>query len=223
MLTAQTSVPHALSPKQQSIVTISALTATGNTGTLLKALHKGLDDGLTVNEIKEELVQLYAYCGFPRSLNGLNVFMAVLDERRKKGIRDKLGKAATPVTGSESKYERGKKVLAVLTGKEEIESKTGYGAFSPEIDVFLKEHLFADIFSRDVLTYSERELTTIAALASMTGLESQLQAHMRIGMNVGFTESQLMQLLSLIESTISPQQADAGRNVLASVLVFMDK
>jgi 4-carboxymuconolactone decarboxylase len=32
---------------------------------------------LTVNEIKEILVQMYAYAGFPRSLNGINAFMAV--------------------------------------------------------------------------------------------------------------------------------------------------
>jgi hypothetical protein len=32
---------------------------------------------------------------------------------------------------------------------------TGYSAFAPVIDTFLKEHLFADIFERDVLTYSK--------------------------------------------------------------------
>jgi hypothetical protein len=39
-----------------------------------------------VNEIKEVLIQMYAYCGFPRSLNGINIFMSVLEERKKKGI-----------------------------------------------------------------------------------------------------------------------------------------
>ena len=56
-----------LSPMQQSLVNISALTATGNLQQLKMQLNIGLDSGLTINEIKETLVQLYAYCGFPNS------------------------------------------------------------------------------------------------------------------------------------------------------------
>jgi 4-carboxymuconolactone decarboxylase len=49
------------------------------------------------NEIKEILVHLYAYTGFPRSLNGIHTFMAVLDERRAQGIEDEPGKEASPL------------------------------------------------------------------------------------------------------------------------------
>jgi 4-carboxymuconolactone decarboxylase len=77
----------ALSPKQHSIIPIAALTATGDLDKLRPALHAGLEAGLTVNEIKEILVQMYAYAGFPRSLNGIHTFMAVMDERHAKGIR----------------------------------------------------------------------------------------------------------------------------------------
>jgi alkylhydroperoxidase/carboxymuconolactone decarboxylase family protein YurZ len=66
---------------QRNIVVISAFTANGDLDKLKTALNEGLDAGLTVNEIKEILVQLYAYTGFPRSLNGINTFMAVMDER----------------------------------------------------------------------------------------------------------------------------------------------
>ncbi|MDQ3816778.1 MAG: carboxymuconolactone decarboxylase family protein, partial [Acidobacteriota bacterium] len=72
-----------LNTKEQSIMTISAFTAKGDLEQLRKALNKGLDAGLTVNEIKEVLVQLYAYCGFPRSLNGISTLMSVLDDRKK--------------------------------------------------------------------------------------------------------------------------------------------
>lgn len=47
---------------------LSALTAMGNLEQLKTALNNRLDAGLTINEIKKELVQIYAYCGFPRSL-----------------------------------------------------------------------------------------------------------------------------------------------------------
>src|SRR5215203_5653981 len=169
--------------REQSIVTISALTATGDLENLRKALNGGLDSGLTVNEIKEVLAQMYAYCGFPRSLNGINTFMAVLEERKNKGIKDTQGKTATPITDAGDKYERGRKTLETLTGQPQTKPAKGFGEFSPTIDRFLKEHLFADIFDSDVLTYQERELATISALAAMTGVVPQLESHISIGMN----------------------------------------
>src|SRR4029434_1144955 len=88
---------QALSAKQHGIIPIAALTATGDLDKLRPALHAGLDAGLTVHEIKEILVQMYAYAGFPRSLNGITTFMAVMDERHAKGITDEIGKDASPV------------------------------------------------------------------------------------------------------------------------------
>src|SRR6218665_1392719 len=81
-----------LNAKEQSLVKISSFTAVGNLEYLKVQLNKGLDSGLTINEIKEALVQLYAYCGFPRSLNGITGFMQVVEERKKKGITDVAGK-----------------------------------------------------------------------------------------------------------------------------------
>ena len=212
-----------LNVKGQSIVTISAFTAKGDWEQLRKALNKGLDAGLTVNEIKEVLVQLYAYCGFPRSLNGINTLMSVLEERKKKGIKDEMGREATPIKDNGSKYERGEKVLETFTGRVESGPKTGFAAFSPEIDLFLKEHLFADIFERDILSYQDREITTISALISLGGVESQLQSHMNMGLHVGLTKAQLEQILSIIESDIGKKEADAGRRVLSEVTASKGK
>lgn len=207
-----------LTARQQALVGISAYTTKGDLPRLHTALTQGLEAGLTVNEEKEVLVQLYAYCGFPRSLSGINTLMQVLDERKAKGIHDKVGKAASAITSTEPKYERGKKNLEKLTGKPETGPKTGANAFSPETDVFLKEHLFADIFERDVLTFQERELATIAALVSLGGVEPMLQFHLGAGLHVGLTEAQLRQLIALSELAVGKPQADAARAVLTKVL-----
>ena len=66
---------NTLDAKETALVAISMYTAHGDMPRLKQALSTGLDAGLTVNEIKEVLVQLYAYCGFPRSLNALGNFM----------------------------------------------------------------------------------------------------------------------------------------------------
>jgi alkylhydroperoxidase/carboxymuconolactone decarboxylase family protein YurZ len=209
---------HALSPGETALAAISALTAHGDWAQLNKALEKGLDAGLTINQIKETLAQLYAYCGFPRSLQGVNTFMAVLADRKAKGITDHDGKAATPIDQSIDKYERGRRVLETLTKQPQSKPAKGFGEFSPRIDSFLKEHLFADVFDSDVLTYAQRELITIAALMATPGVEPMLQSHIAMGMNVGITAPQLREITTIIGTTISQDAAAKANSILGKVL-----
>lgn len=218
-MNAQNNTSTALDARQQSIVNISALTATGDLENLKIQLNTGLDAGLTINEIKEVLTQLYAYCGFPRSLNAIGLFMNVLEERRSKGTHDEQGKEIDLGAGTRDKYEQGRKVLETLTKTPQAKPAPGFGEFAPRVDAFLKEHLFADIFDSDVLTYQQRELATISALAAMTGVESQLQSHISMGINTGITESQLEQIAQLIEKHISRTQANSLRKLLSKSTV----
>ncbi|MDQ3821153.1 MAG: carboxymuconolactone decarboxylase family protein [Acidobacteriota bacterium] len=222
---AQTNMNNnqSLNAKEQSIVTVSAFTAKGDLEQLRKALNGGLDSGLTISEIKEVLVQLYAYCGFPRSLNGINTLMSVLEDRKKRGVTDVEGKTATPINDATDKYERGRKTLEKLTNQPQSRPAKGFGEFSPQIDRFLKEHLFADIFDSDVLSYQQRELATISTLAAMPGVEPQLESHLSMGMNTGLTESQLNQAFDLIEKNISREQAETARRSLAKVTAARQK
>ncbi|WP_207423796.1 carboxymuconolactone decarboxylase family protein [Desertivirga brevis] len=203
-----------LTAQQQSLVSISALTSVGDLEHLKTALHTGLDAGLTVNQTKEILVQLYAYCGFPRSLNGINTLMKVVEERKARGKKDVVGKEATSISVSLNKYERGRKTLETLTKTAQLQPAPGFGEFAPRIDTFLKEHLFADIFDSDVFTYQQREFITISALAAMTGVEPQLQAHIGIGKNTGITENQLEEIAQLIENQINKTQANTIRKII---------
>ncbi|GAA4195784.1 carboxymuconolactone decarboxylase family protein [Pedobacter jeongneungensis] len=207
-----------LTLRQQKLVAISSLTAKGDLGQLKTAIEGALVSGLTVNEIKEAIVQLYAYCGFPRSIRGLQTFTGVLDARKARGITDKRGQEATPVHSNRSKYDRGKAILEKLTGAPETGPKTGYAAFAPEIEVFLKEHLFADIFERDVLSYADRELVTVAVLTSIGGVEPMLRSHLNICLNVGLSPGQLQQFVGLINQSIGKKEADAAHIVLNEVL-----
>lgn len=50
-----------------------------------------------------------------------------------------------------TKYALGKKNLAELSGVPSDAPQAGYALFAPVIEKFLKEHLFADIFDRDIL------------------------------------------------------------------------
>jgi alkylhydroperoxidase/carboxymuconolactone decarboxylase family protein YurZ/quinol monooxygenase YgiN len=213
------STNQTLTARHQSIVQIAALSAKGDLSNLKTGLDAGLDAGLTVNEIKEVLVHLYAYCGFPRSLNAINTFMAVLEERKSKGITDVLGREASPSAEHPDKYEQGRKTLEVLTQMPQAKPAKGYGEFAPRIDTFLKEHLFADLFENDLLSYRERELVTISALATMPGLEAQLTSHIKVGKNTGITQNELMGIVGLIETHINTTQANVLRKLLSQPII----
>ncbi|MBS1644658.1 MAG: carboxymuconolactone decarboxylase family protein [Bacteroidetes bacterium] len=210
-MNAQTN--NSLSPQEQGLAAISALTATGDLDNLKIQLNTALDVGVTINEIKEALVQLYAYVGFPRSLNALNMYKTVLDERKGKGRSDVEGKTIFVENKVADKYEQGRKVIEELTGNPQAKPAPGFGEFSPRIDTFLKEHLFADIFASDVLNYKQRELVTISALASVPGLEPQLQSHINMGMNTGITAEQINSIFDAIEKVISKEQAEKARTI----------
>jgi alkylhydroperoxidase/carboxymuconolactone decarboxylase family protein YurZ len=209
---------QALSAKQQSIIPIAAFTATGDLERLRPSLHEGLDAGLTVNEIKEILVQMYAYAGFPRSLNAINAFMSVMDERQAQGIKDEAGAEASPIPEDMDRDAYGAKVRAELAGWETIPEPGGYQRFVPIMDTFLKEHLFADIFARDVLDRQSRELATIAALASMAGTAGQLWFHLGAAMNTGLTAAQLRAFVAVLEARVGDAEAEGANKVLSEVL-----
>lgn len=204
-----------LSTKERAIIPIAAFTAGGDLDKLKASLEAGLDAGLTVNEIKEILVQMYAYAGFPRSLNGLGTFMAVMEARKNKGIKDETGKEAAPLPTDKSRLEFGTENQTQLVGQPVTGALFD---FAPAIDQYLKAHLFGDIFQRDVLDWSQRELATIAALANIKGVNSQLQAHFAISLNNNITPEQLYDFVSVLDLACGPEVAANAKGVLEQVL-----
>lgn len=181
-----------LSGKQRAIPLMAAAMAASDMPRLAAAANQALNAGLTVSEAREVLVQLYAYAGFPRSLNALGELMKVVEARRKRGIQDAPGlEPSRPVTAG---------VELVAVGREnqtEISGGPVRGAvfdFAPAINQFLQAHLFGAIFERDNLDWQSRELATVGALAATPGAEAQLRSHMRASLRVGLTAAQLRQV-----------------------------
>lgn len=145
---------------------------------------------------KEILIQLYAYTGFPRSLNALNELMKVVETRKQRGIEDIEGKA--PI----ARIPVGDELRRVGTANQtKISGAPVQGPlfdFAPTINQFLQTHLFGDIFARDNLDWQSRELATVGALAATPGVEAQLLSHTRASLRVGLTAAQLRQLAQVL-------------------------
>ena len=203
-----------LAEREQAIVTVASYTGKGDLENLKQAFVQALDAGMTVNEINEVVIHAYAYCGFPRSLRAIQTLMQVVEERKADGITDVIGRGASIITDNRSRYERGCDVLAEISGVPADVPKAGYAIFAPTIERFLKEHLFADLFERDLLTYRERELTTVSVLAGVGGVEPMFGSHAAICMHLGVTPEQLSAMLNIVEMNLGKTYSEPLRKVL---------
>ena len=79
IMTMITTSGQTLTERQQGLAACACLMAQGDLERLEPAVHMALDKGVTINELKEAFSQLYAYTGFPRSLNALGVLSKVLE------------------------------------------------------------------------------------------------------------------------------------------------
>ena len=210
---AQNNMENMLSKKEQSFVVMAAFTAKGDLENLKSAINEGLDNGLTVNQTKEALAHLYAYLGFPRSLNALGTLENVLKERKEKGINDEMGEDPSPLPADYNSLAQGTKVQTQLRGGKPFTYQ-----FSPSTDYYLKAHLFGDIFARDILTFDQRELVTIGALASLKGAEPQLKSHVAGSRNMGVTNDKLRAIPSTLNEKVGELEAYRAKKAVSEVL-----
>lgn len=191
----------ALTPKETAIVDIGAAVARGEQDKLAEALKIGFDTGLTLNEAKELVGQLYAYCGFPRALNAAVTLMTIAKE-------------CNPPEGNKpSAFKADYNALADGTANQTklcgAPVKGPLFDFHPQLDEYLKAHLFGDIFERDNLDWRTREIVTIAALAARPETEPQLKAHIAIGKGNGISDEQAAEIVRRVQLPQDPKDLPA--------------
>ena len=172
-----------LTERQKGLAACACLMAQGDLERLEPAVRSALDGGVTINELKEAFSQLYAYTGFPRSLNALGVLNKVLQENPNATWQE--GKPWTRPALWDDAAEALKQGTEVQT---QLSGRPFDFAFCPQDDYYLKAHLFGDIFAGDQLTPADREIVTVAALSGLNGVAPQLSAHKRGAVNMGNTQ-----------------------------------
>lgn len=208
---AEENMKNVLNEKQQCMAAIACLEAKGDIDGLTTAINAGFDAGLTVSEIKEALSQLYAYTGFPRSLNALGTLQSVVNSRRQQGKACEEGKDADPMAEGYDALKQGTEVQTKLSGKPFTYD------FAPATDYYLKAHLFGDIFARNNLTHAERELVTVSALSGMQGVEPQLQSHVSGARNMGLKDDEIRSIPATLAARVGEVEAWRAAKAIAAV------
>ena len=184
-----------LSKRDKNLATVAAWAAKGDLEELKLALKKALEEGIEQAALKSLLVQTYAYCGFPRSLNALSALMEVQAARPKEKEEKESISSNTGLLGAEA-LEKGTQTQTKLCGAV---VKGPLFEFAPAIDAYLKAHLFGDVFSGTELTWREREIATVAMLSARAGLKPQLEAHIKIAKQNGVKEEELTEIQAIGE------------------------
>jgi len=203
--------------KSKEIAVVAALTAMGTAEPQLKVhINGALNTGSSINELKEVILQMSVYSGFPSSINAINSLKEVIDERKGEGINDEIGKIATD--NIKDRFKTGEKYLSKLDDTQVEKLKTAYNDFSPELVKYVLEYGYADIFSRDNLDIKHRQIATISALTALGNAQSQLKFHINAGMNIGLTFENINEIMLLMTVYAGFPAGINGTNVLREVI-----
>ena len=109
LLMMATADAQTLTERQKGLAACACLMAQGDMNRLEPTVRMALNKGVTINELKEAFSQLYAYTGFPRSLNALGVLSKVLENKQPEWQEGKPWKRPAEWDDAKKAYELGVK------------------------------------------------------------------------------------------------------------------
>jgi 4-carboxymuconolactone decarboxylase len=204
--------------KSKEIAVVASLTALGNAEPQLKVhINGALNVGCTINDVKEVILQMSGYSGFPSCINGMNALKYVLNQRKEEGINDSIGIEPTNEVLPNDRYDVGAKELSELDNNQVKILEDAYNDFAPDLVKFVVNS-YADIIGRNNLNKRYRQVATIAALTALGNAKPQLRFHINAGLNVGLTAEEVKEIMLLMTVYSGFPSAINGINVLKEVL-----
>lgn len=171
-----------LSPRDRSIVTISALIATGKTAQLTGHLGRGLTNGIKPTEVAGIVTHLALYTGWPNAVSALNVIEPVFAERKiDASVLRSVSETRAPLPASEP-------ARAAMVNAQMAPT-------APKFAQLTNDVIFGDLWRRTDLSPRDRSLVTIAALAA-SGDDGPLAFHVRLALENGLTRQEIAEALT---------------------------
>lgn len=171
-----------LTVKQREMITCITLAAQQALPQLKAHAGAALNVGVTPEELREVVYLTAPFIGFPKMLNALSTVNGVFEER---GIKLPIEKQGS-VTDT-SRHETGKAIQDRLYPGGISSTMDGMpGDMGKDVEGFLTDYFFGEIYSRGALDLKTRELLGYCVLVTI-GAESQLKSHYYGNLNVGNT------------------------------------
>lgn len=172
-----------LSPRDRSIVTVSALIARNQTIGMLHYFNIALDNDITPGELSEIITHLAFYSGWS---NALAAVAAVKDIFEQRGIGiDQLA----PVSPDLLPLDEAAEADRASRVQQDI------GHVAPGVVQYTTDLLFRELWLRPGLTPRDRSLVTVSALVS-SGQAAQITYHLNRAMDNGLTRPEASEVLT---------------------------
>jgi 4-carboxymuconolactone decarboxylase len=192
---------HAESDLRAALGALAAAGATGARDLVARSVALARSLGAEPHVLREVLLMLVPYAGFPRALAALHAARlapATDDAEAAAGQRDALGRLAF-----EGVYgETAERVLA------------GLHALDPRLPAWTLEHAYGRVLARPGLPLLERELLAVSLLTGLGGLDDPLLGHMRGARRLGASAADVAAMVDAV-----PLELGEGRRLAARALL----
>lgn len=172
-----------LSPRDRSIVTVTALIARNQTIEMPYHFNLALDNGVKPSEISEIITHLAFYSGWANAMSAVAVAKDVFG---KRGIgSDQL----PPASGELLPIDEAAEAQRAARVEQDVSS------VAPGVVKYTSEVLFHDLWLRPALAPRDRSLVTVSALIA-SGQIAQIPYHLNRAMDNGLTKGQASEALT---------------------------
>ena len=172
-----------LSPRDRSIVTVSALIARNQTIGMLHYFNIALDNKVKPGELSEIITHLAFYSGWPNAFSAVLIAKDVFEQRG-------IGPDQLPPVSPE---------LLPLNEAAEAERaarvQQDFGEVAPGVVQYTTDLLFRELWLRPALAPRDRSLVTVSALIA-SGQAAQITYHLNRAMDNGLTKAQASEALT---------------------------
>ena len=180
----------------RSIASMSALLSLGHRMDELRLrMDLAMETGFSLSDLKEIILQICLYAGFPRSLNGMACLRGLMESRNQRGQDTEEGVKPSPQPEGISRYQLGWDTLQSLDPDFIHRLKAGLEPVSPELFSLVLEHGYADIFYRDNLDIRQREAAVVAAMVAVENADPQLSFHILAAMGTGIERGLMTEII----------------------------
>lgn len=202
----------------KELAVVAALTAMGTVEPQLKVhVNAALNTGNSIIEVKEAILQMVVYAGFPSCISAMNVLREVINERKARGVED--DKPNPTVRTPDKDLLNTNEDNHPLWDTQQLDELTrSIVGVAPELVSLFKEFAYEKVFSRNVLSRKQKSIIAIAALTALGYTRSTLKLQVKVGLDAGLTAEEVKEIMLLMTVYLGFPSAINGINVLKSVL-----
>lgn len=191
-----------LSWKLRELATLAMLVAVGNHNSSVKRHTQGaIQAGATETEIKELLLQMTGYAGYPKALAAVIPVQQAFAEVQHRGIPTATPQpdleTRQPAETNEVRYRRGLEFLNQISKASGEAVVKSFEDIAPDLGRYILEFAYGDVFSRPNLDLKTRELATVSALTALNTAASELplNVHINGALNVGASRQEIVEAI----------------------------